>query len=186
MNLPKHVLRADGFLVVVFQPLVFCDVANRVKRGAAELARALGNIVCHVEDLFGVLIEQKVIIAEMAPRHVPVKILRLDVQCKRIGKQGAKFGCDFRDTVPAETARDFGTAAFFDLCLNHTRSIFRHVWALLRSSCIGCPFSAVRLQNFAVKGFSVPRGRFADYISLTSVGPSALWRSYLSTPCRSR
>ena len=58
MDLSKHVLRADGFLVVVFQALVLSDVADGMKRRAAELAGALGDIVCHVEDLFSVLIEQ--------------------------------------------------------------------------------------------------------------------------------
>jgi hypothetical protein len=156
MDLSKHILRADGFLVVVFQTLVLCDIADRAKRCASELARALGNIVRQVEDLFSVLIEQKVIIAKMPPRHVPMKILRLDVQRECVCEQGSEFGCDFRHTFAAETARNFGSAIMFGFCLNRTRTIFRHVWALLWSSCIGCPISSIRLQNFRSKAFRPP------------------------------
>ncbi len=58
MKLSKHVLRGVGFVVVVFQALVLCDVTNGVKRGGAEFTRSLGNIVRHIKDLLCVFIEQ--------------------------------------------------------------------------------------------------------------------------------
>jgi hypothetical protein len=58
IKLSKHVLRGVGFVVVVFQALVLCEVTNGVKRGAAEFSRSLGNIVRHSKDLLCVFIEQ--------------------------------------------------------------------------------------------------------------------------------
>ena len=104
MKLSNHVLRADGFLTVIFEALVLRDVANGVKRSAAELARALGNIVGHGKDLVGVLIEQEMIIPEVTPRHVPVKILRLDIEGENIGEQRSEVSRYFRDPIGAESA----------------------------------------------------------------------------------
>jgi hypothetical protein len=124
MDLPKHVLRANGFPVVVFQALAFASVADGVKRGAAKFACSLGNIVRHIEYLFGVLIEQKVVIAEVAPSHVPVKILGLDIERECVGEQGPQFGRDFRDTF-AEDRRapkvELFTPEFLDAVRTRTR-----------------------------------------------------------------
>jgi len=43
--------------------------------GPADLARSFRNVIRHGEDLLGLLVEQQVVIAEMAPAHVPVEIL---------------------------------------------------------------------------------------------------------------
>jgi hypothetical protein len=104
MELSDHVFRANGFLIVVLQALVLCDVANGVKRNGVGL-RAFGNIVRHGKDLVGALIiNQKMIIPEVTPRHVPVEILRLGIECESIGEQRPELSSCFRDPVGPESA----------------------------------------------------------------------------------
>ncbi len=131
MKLSKHVLRGGGFAVVVFQALVLCDVTNGVKRGPAEFSRSLGNIVRHIKDLLCVFIEQNVVIAEVAPSHVPVEIFRLEIEREYVGKQRPKLARYLRDTVAAEAAGDFRSVCSSGLCLNCACTIFCH--------CFGSP-----------------------------------------------
>ena len=77
----------DVFGVVVRDTLQVRDLADGADRGAADLAHALGNGVGHGEDLIAVLVEQQMVIAEMRPAHVPVEILRLEVQREHVGQQ---------------------------------------------------------------------------------------------------
>jgi hypothetical protein len=63
------------------------NIADGMERGSADLARAFGDIVRHREDLLGLLVEEQVVIAEVAPAHVPVKILRLYVKREHVGEQ---------------------------------------------------------------------------------------------------
>src|SRR6266478_9605286 len=71
----QHVFRGDYFRVVVFQALKSGNVADGVDGGPTDLARSFRNVIRHGEDLLGLLVEQQVVIAEMAPAHVPVEIL---------------------------------------------------------------------------------------------------------------
>src|SRR5262245_34660310 len=80
-------VRTDAFFVVIFQPLVSCDIADGAQRSSTDLARPLGDRVRHREDLRRLLIEQQVIVAKVAAAHVPVKVLRLYVKRKYVGKQ---------------------------------------------------------------------------------------------------
>jgi hypothetical protein len=43
--------------------------------------------VGHPEDLIGVFVQQKVVVAEMTARHMPVKVLSLKVETENISKQ---------------------------------------------------------------------------------------------------
>ena len=40
----------------------------------------------HGENLIGVLVQKQVIVAKMAPAHVPVEVLRLHIKRKYVGK----------------------------------------------------------------------------------------------------
>ena len=86
-KLGQHINRRDEFRVVVLQPLMLCDVPDRVDRGPAKLASALGDIVGHGEDLLRLFVKQQVVIAEVLPAHVPVKILGLQVEREYVGKE---------------------------------------------------------------------------------------------------
>jgi len=86
-KLPQHLLRTNPFFIVVFQTLMLRDIADGAKRGSADFARPLGDIVSHGEDLRRVLVEEQVVIAEVAPAHMPVKILRLHVKREHVGQQ---------------------------------------------------------------------------------------------------
>jgi hypothetical protein len=83
----QHLFRSDAFVVVIFQALVPGDVANRAQRGSTDFPRAFSNIIGDGKYLFSVLVEQQVIITEVLAGHVPVKILSLQVQRKRVGEQ---------------------------------------------------------------------------------------------------
>src|SRR5882672_463647 len=64
-KLGQHVLGLEEVGVVVFQALVLGDIADRMDRRSANLARSLGDIVGHREDLGCVLIEEQVVVAKM-------------------------------------------------------------------------------------------------------------------------
>ena len=56
-QLSQHVFWTDEFGIVVFQPLIFCNIANGAKRRPADLTRPLGDIVRHRKDLRRLLVE---------------------------------------------------------------------------------------------------------------------------------
>src|SRR5581483_8200995 len=86
-QLGQHVERRDELGVVIQHALQARDVSDRANRRAAQLAHALGDGVGKSEDLVRLLVQQQVIVAEMRPRHVPVKVLRLQVEGEDIGEQ---------------------------------------------------------------------------------------------------
>ncbi len=89
-ELRQHVRRRDAFFVVVFETLVPSNITDRMERCAADLAGPLSDIVRHTEDLVSLLVQQKMIIAKVISRHVPVEVLGLDVKRKYICQQSAK------------------------------------------------------------------------------------------------
>jgi hypothetical protein len=101
-QLGQHVLRRDEGRVVVQQALVARDVADGAQRGAAELARALGNGVGHGEDLVRLLVQHQVVVAKVRPRHVPVEVLGLQVQREGVGQQGRQATTDVAARFGAE------------------------------------------------------------------------------------
>src|SRR5437763_4806326 len=75
-QLGKHVARRDIARVVVQDPLHTRNLADRPQRRAADLARTFGDCIGCSEDLLALLVKQKMIVAEMRARYVPMKILR--------------------------------------------------------------------------------------------------------------
>ena len=63
-QLDEHVIRGDEIGVVVEDTLQATYVAHRAHRRAADLANTLGDIVRCREDLVGLLVRKKMIVAE--------------------------------------------------------------------------------------------------------------------------
>jgi len=57
------------------------------------------RVIRHGEDLVAMLIQQQMIIAEMAAAHVPMEVFRLHVQPEYIRQQEAQFLADLVDAV---------------------------------------------------------------------------------------
>ena len=72
-------------LVVVAQPLVSGDVANRAQGRAADLAGAFRDVVRHREDLIPLFVQQQMVVAKVSPGHMPVKILGFQIERERVG-----------------------------------------------------------------------------------------------------
>src|SRR5207247_431143 len=85
-QLGKHIERRDEARVIVQHALQAADVADRAQRGAADLADALGDVVGGREDLLGLLVEEKMIVAEVRARHMPMEILGLQVKREHVGE----------------------------------------------------------------------------------------------------
>lgn len=66
-RLSQHVERLDVVDVVVVDPGVARDLADRVQGESADLTHALRDRVGHGKELVGVFVEQEVIIAKMGP-----------------------------------------------------------------------------------------------------------------------
>ncbi len=83
------------------------NVADRMERVAAQFPDALGDGIGHIEDLIALLIEQKMIIAEMGAAHVPVEIFRLQVDGEGIRQEAVEGDRDF----PGRSLGDIGAGA---------------------------------------------------------------------------
>jgi len=83
------------------------EIADGPQSVASDLARRLCNIVRHSEDLLGLLVEKNVIVAEVASAHVPVEILRLNVECEHIGQQSTQRGSDLDNSFTVEAKCSF-------------------------------------------------------------------------------
>jgi len=101
-QLRQHILRIDVVGIVVENALLAGDVADRPQRRAANLARALGDVVGHGEDLVRLLVQQQVIIAKMRARHVPVEILGFQVQREGIRQQRVQRTRDIARRIGAQ------------------------------------------------------------------------------------
>jgi hypothetical protein len=98
VELFEHFSRSNALIVVVLQALMPRDIADRVQGSPSDFASTLGNIIRHAENLLAVFVEQQVIVAKVWPRHVPMEILGLQVQCERIGQQLTQRGGDLGDS----------------------------------------------------------------------------------------
>src|SRR5262249_15590345 len=56
----------------------------------ADLPHALRNRIGHRKDLFCLLVEQQVVVAEMRSAHVPVKVLGLDVEREHVRERAVQ------------------------------------------------------------------------------------------------
>lgn len=84
LQLGKHVQWLDVSGIVIQNPLITRDLSDRMQRQSADLANAFRNDVSHGKELLGVFIEKQMIIAEVMPAHMPVKIFRFQVQSEHI------------------------------------------------------------------------------------------------------
>jgi hypothetical protein len=82
-----HFLGRDAFIVVVFKALVPRNIADGPEARASSFARAFRNSVRHPKNLISVVIQQKVVVAEMAACHMPVKVFRLHIENENIGSE---------------------------------------------------------------------------------------------------
>ena len=57
------------------------------------------------KDLVGVFVEHQMVVAKMRARHMPVKILGLDVKRERIGDELIHRGCNLGATIVTEIVR---------------------------------------------------------------------------------
>ena len=83
-QLGEHVQWLDVFSIVIEHALRSRDLSDRMQRKSADFANAFRDDVCHCEELFGVFIEKQMIIAEVMPAHMPVKIFRFQVQGEHV------------------------------------------------------------------------------------------------------
>src|SRR2546425_1013912 len=72
-QLSQHVARSDITRVVIQDTLQPPDLADRSQGRATDLAHALSDRVGRGEDLLPLLVEEKMIVAEMRARYVPME-----------------------------------------------------------------------------------------------------------------
>ena len=85
-QLGEHVQWLDVFGIIIEHALSAGDLSDGMQCQAPDLANAFRNDVGHGEELLGMFIEKQVIIAEVMPAHMPVKIFRFQVQREHICK----------------------------------------------------------------------------------------------------
>jgi hypothetical protein len=73
-ELQQHIDRGNVVLVVVLDPLQLRDMPDRADGGAADLACPLGQDIDAGCELFALLVEQEVVVAEMRAADVPVEV----------------------------------------------------------------------------------------------------------------
>src|SRR5262245_17628993 len=104
-ELQQHINGGNVVLVVVLDPLQLRDMPDRADRGAADLACALGQNIDTPCELIALLIEQEVVVAEMRAADLPVKVLGLHVERKRIRDQGIQRGRYFAHALGWQVSR---------------------------------------------------------------------------------
>ena len=105
--------------VVILDGLKLGDMADRAERRATDLADPLGHIVGRAVDVRGLFVEQKVVIAEMRPAHVPVKILGLEVEREGVCQQAVERGGDGLHGSGVEIGRGIELRGLARLELGH-------------------------------------------------------------------
>src|SRR5215471_8267693 len=101
-ELQQHINGGNVVLVVVLDPLQLRNMPDRADRGVADLACALGQNIDTPCELIALLIEQEVVVAEMRAADVPVEVLGLHVERKRVRDQGIQRGRYFAEGYEKE------------------------------------------------------------------------------------
>lgn len=101
----KHGPGSLSLLVAVSDSLVASDVSDGVQGISAQLSGAFGNWVSHRQQLIGFFLEQAVVIMEMWTRHMPIKVLSLDVECKDIGEEPFQLGTNRSERFASDLKR---------------------------------------------------------------------------------
>ena len=92
------------------------DVADRPDRRAADLADPLGDRIGHREDLVGLFVEQQVVVAKMRSAHVPVEVLRLQVEREDVRQQRSERAADLDHGVLPKIGRDLACVSVLGAC----------------------------------------------------------------------
>src|SRR6476661_3738446 len=71
----EHIERRDKIGIVVLDALQTADMADRAHRHSADLTDTLGNDVGGGEYLVGLFVQEKMVVAKMRARDVPVEVL---------------------------------------------------------------------------------------------------------------
>jgi hypothetical protein len=79
-QLRQHVVRLDIVGVVVEYALQLSDLADGLDGQTPDLADALRNRVCHVEDLLGLFIKHAVITADVRSAQMPMEVFGFEVE----------------------------------------------------------------------------------------------------------
>ena len=116
----QHIQRSYEFLVVVLEPLIFRNLADRMDRRSANLARSFRDVIRHSKNLVAMLVQQQMVIAKMLPAHVPMKILRLHIKRERIREQFPQFAGNLFHTLAPEIGRCLQSFVFPSLRLRST------------------------------------------------------------------
>lgn len=87
MKFAEHVRRRNELCVVFPNSLQAFDVPDRANRCAPDFANPLRNIVSYLKTLIPMLIEQEMKIPKMRTAHVPMTILRFQIQREDVGEQ---------------------------------------------------------------------------------------------------
>ena len=96
-QLTDHVERRDILVVVVVDALMPGDIADRAERQPADLAHALGDVIGHADDLFALLVKEKMIVAEVRSTDVPMKVLGLEIERQGVGEDAVQRGGNLCD-----------------------------------------------------------------------------------------
>lgn len=100
-----HVVRLEIVALAVFQALISTDLGNRTNHGGPQLPGAFRNLVRDRKQLAGLFVKKQVIVVKVRPAHVPVKVLRLDLERENIGQQQAQVPRDCRRRLAWQIVR---------------------------------------------------------------------------------
>ena len=150
-QLAQHIFSSNIFRVVIGDALQARDLANGSNGEPADLAGALGNVVCHCEDLVGLVIEKQMVIAKVGATHVPMKILGFQIKSEYIRQKLVQGSCDLPDRFGQNVrwSLQWRNAASLQIILGghllllapRWRPFFNEAW---ESSRQGCPFALGR------------------------------------------
>jgi hypothetical protein len=93
----QHIGGSDEVRVVVMDTLQPGNVSDRSNGRTADLSNPLRNLIRHGKQLIPVIVEQKVVIAEVRSTHMPVKIIGFQVQAEDISEESIKPADNVRD-----------------------------------------------------------------------------------------
>src|SRR3954452_14881634 len=78
--------------VIVCYALQFGDMPDRPKSSSANLSHPFCKLVGHRKNLIALFVEHQMIIAEMRAADMPMRILGLQIESKRVGHDGIESG----------------------------------------------------------------------------------------------
>jgi hypothetical protein len=89
-KLAQHVGWRHKFGVIVEKSLQTPDLPYRPDGCATDLSDPFGDVIGHREDLIAVIVEEEMKVTKMWSAHMPVEVLRLEIERKEIGKKSVE------------------------------------------------------------------------------------------------